>query len=93
MRGEPDLSRTNGQFHLGRARGCRREGTGPGDPERPGGRTEQLRPHDCERDDREEGVRGGIAMGLDEGGGGRSLTVQSSESVGLHNAADRRDDD
>ena len=38
---------TNGEFHLGRARGCRREGPG-GDlrnPEGPGGRTKQLRPH------------------------------------------------
>ena len=39
------------------------------------------------------GERGEFAMGLDEGSGGRSLTVQSSESVGLHNAADRPDAD
>lgn len=35
------------------------------------------------------GGEGRNCDGVGRGGGGRSLTVQSSESVGLHNAADR----
>jgi len=73
--------RTNGEFNLGGARGGRREGPGPGDPERPGGRTEQLRPHDCE-EIYEKGRGGGVwGDGVDEGERGRRSCCSESDSA------------
>lgn len=77
--------RTNGEFNLGGATGGHREGPGPGDPERPGGRTEQLRPHDCEEIYEKGRGEGFGEMGWTRGNGEEGAVVQSRILLGLPN--------